>query len=82
MKRLFTGLVPFFFAFALLIGTALLVAPSAMANGLPGPSPEPKAERPEPGKASAAASADLCDTPTSIAPAPGAKTWPCRNFSK
>ena len=26
-------------------------------------------------------SADLCNTPTSVAPSPDAETWPCKNFS-
>lgn len=55
-----------------------LLATGAMANGVP----EPKAEKPEPAKASAATSIDTCTTPTSVAPSPDAKTWPCKNFSK
>lgn len=85
MKRLFTGLVPFLFAFALLIGTALFLAPAAMANGVTPPDHESQPADPEPAKALAAASADLCKVPTSLPPAgyaPDAKTWPCRNFSK
>lgn len=56
----------------------MLLATASFANG----QPEPKAEKPEPGKASAATSIDTCTVPTSVAPSPDAKTWPCKNFSK
>ena len=56
----------------------MLLATASFANG----QPEPKSEKPEPGKASAATSIDTCTVPTSVAPSPDAKTWPCKNFSK